>query len=221
MSKFLKIFILLTSILVSKELITIISKPIEFSTKRVQMTKEYIKRHYGKDVSNININPKIIILHWTATMGLEKSFNRFKSEKLLNDRTDISKASKLNVSAHYMVDRDGSIYKLMPDNQMARHVIGLNYSSIGIENIGGVSDNKEDLTEAQVKADIILIKYLKAKYPKIEYLLGHYEYRKMENSKLWLEVDKGYRTFKKDPGKKFMREVREGVKKLKLKKPPK
>lgn len=221
MSKFLKIFIVLTSILISKESITIIAKPIDFSDKRVQMTKEYIKNHYGKNVNNININPKIIILHWTATMGLENSFNRFKSEKLLSDRTDISKASKLNVSTHYMVDRDGSIYKLMPDNQMARHVIGLNYSSIGIENIGGVSNKKEDLTKAQVKANIVLIKYLKAKYPKIDYLLGHYEYRKMEKSKLWLEVDKGYRTFKKDPGKKFMKEVRKGVEKLKLKKPPK
>jgi len=221
MFKFFKTFILLTTILTSKELITIISKPIDFSNKRVQMTKEYIKRHYGKDVNNININPKIIILHWTATIGLEKSFNRFKSEKLLKDRTDISKASRLNVSAHYMVNRDGTIYKLMPDNQMARHVIGLNYNSIGIENIGGKSDNKEDLTKAQVKANIKLIKYLKAKYPQIEYLLGHYEYRKMEKTKLWLEVDKGYRTFKKDPGKKFMQEVRKGIQKLKLKKAPK
>jgi len=33
----------------------------------------------------------------------------------------------------------------MPDNWMGRHVIGLNYNSIGVENVGGV-DDKQDLT---------------------------------------------------------------------------
>ena len=37
---------------------------------------------------------------------------------------------------------------------MARHVIELNYSSIGIENVGGETNKKEDLTPAQVHANI-------------------------------------------------------------------
>lgn len=221
MSKLIKLLVLLSVVLFSKESITIISKPIDFGAKRVKMTRDYIKKHYGINAKTINIEPRIILLHWTAEIDLEKSFNRLKSEKLLEDRTDIAKASKLNVSAHYMVDRDGSIYKLMPDNQMARHVIGLNYSAIGIENVGGVSDKREDLTKAQVKSNIALIKYLKAKYPKIEYLIGHYEYRKMEKTPLWLEVDKGYRTFKRDPGIKFMLSVKKGVDRLNLKYAPK
>jgi len=221
MSKLIKLLVLLSVVLFSKGSITIISKPIDFGTKRVKMTRDYIKKHYGINAKTINIEPRIILLHWTAEIDLEKSFNRLKPEKLLEDRTDIAKASKLNVSAHYMVDRDGSIYKLMPDNQMARHVIGLNYSAIGIENVGGVSDKREDLTKAQVKSNIALIKYLKAKYPKIEYLIGHYEYRKMEKTPLWLEVDKGYRTFKRDPGIKFMLSVKKGVDRLNLKYAPK
>ena len=51
----------------------------------------------------------------------------------------------------------------------------------------------------------------KAKYPTITKLIGHYEYRELENSELWLEKDKGYRTQKKDPGKKFMSAVRQEV----------
>ena len=43
----------------------------------------------------------------------------------------------------------------------------------------------------------------------------------MESTSLWLEKDKGYRTVKADPGDKFMRDIRNGVKCLELKAPPK
>ena len=192
-------------------------RPIIFKQERIDMTKQYIKQHYGLLVKNIKIKPKIIVLHWTAVESLEDSYKRLKPQKLYSDRKDIIKASALNVSAHFMVDRDGRIYQLMPDNIMARHVIGLNYSSIGIENIGGQDNIKEDLTDAQVKANIDLVKYLKSKYPDIEYLIGHHEYRLMEKTPLWLEKDDGYRTQKRDPGDKFMKQVRAGVKELHLK----
>jgi len=206
--------------ILSAESLKIINKPIEFGSKRIEMTKSYIKQHYGMSVKEITIQPKIILLHWTAEISFEKSFNRLNPEKLLSDRKDIVKASALNVSSHYMVDRDGTIYRLMPDNWMARHVIGLNYSTIGIENIGGKGNKAEDLTPAQLKSNIALVHYLKNKYPKIEYLMGHYEYRQMEKTSLWLERDKGYRTVKNDPGKKFMSDVRKAVKPLGLKAPP-
>ncbi len=199
----------------------IIDKPIDFGPQRIAMTKEYIKSHYGMNVENIEITPKIIMLHWTAEMDFDKSFKRLQPEKLLSDRKDIVKASALNVSSQFMVARDGTIYRLMPENWMARHVIGLNYSSIGIENIGGKGNKLDDLTPAQRQANIDLVFYLKAKYPTIEYLVGHHEYRKMEHTSLWLEKDKGYRTIKADPGKKFMTDIRNGVKCLNLKAPPK
>ena len=185
------------------------------------MTKAYIRAHYGKKVNTIEITPKIIVLHWTAEMSLDKSFKRLQPEKLLSDRKDILKASALNVSAQFLVDRDGTIYRLMPENWMARHVIGLNYSSIGIENVGGKGNTSEDLTPAQLKSNIALIGYLKGKYPTIEYLIGHHEYTQMESTPLWLESDKGYRTVKNDPGVKFMRDVRKAVAFMHLKEAPK
>ncbi len=198
----------------------IVNKPIDFGKARVEMTKAYIRQHYGKNVKDITITPRIIVLHWTAEMSLKKSFNRLKPEKLLSDRKDIAKASALNVSAHYLVARDGTIYRLMPDNWMARHVIGLNYSAIGIENVGGKGNKAEDLTPAQLRSNIALVRYLKAKYPTIQYLIGHLEYRQMERTPLWLEKDKGYRTVKNDPGRIFMKNVRKAVKDLHLKTPP-
>ncbi|NOR54934.1 MAG: N-acetylmuramoyl-L-alanine amidase [Sulfurovum sp.] len=199
----------------------IIDKPIDFGSERIKMTKEYIKTHYGKRVSNIKITPKIIVLHWTADMSFNKSFKRLKPQKLFTDRKDIAKASLLNVSAQFLVARDGTIYRLMPENWMARHVIGLNYSSIGVENIGGKGNRKDDLTQAQRQANIDLIYYLKAKYPSIQYLIGHHEYKQMESTSLWLEKDKGYRTVKSDPGAKFMSEMHAATKRLKLKAAPK
>ena len=201
--------------------IRIVDKPIDFGKERIAMTKAYIKQHYGKRVSNIKITPKIIVLHWTAEMSFNKSFKRLQPQKLLTDRKDIAKASALNVSAQFLVARDGTIYRLMPENWMARHVIGLNYSSIGVENVGGKGNKKDDLTQAQRKANIKLIRYLKGKYPSIEYLIGHHEYRQMEKTSLWLEKDKGYRTVKSDPGKKFMSEMRAATRDLHLKTPPK
>ena len=100
---------------------------------------------------------------------------------------------------------------------MARHTIGINYSAIGIENVGGKDNKNEDLTPAQVTANAKLIQYLKTKYSKIEFLIGHYEYEKMQKTGMWLEKDKNYRTKKSDPGKKFMKAVREKVQILGLK----
>ncbi|MEA3455888.1 MAG: peptidoglycan recognition family protein [Campylobacterota bacterium] len=220
MKKIIFFFTLILMAGLNAEAIKIISKPIDFGPKRIEMTKAYIAQHYGKKVKDITIEPRIIVLHWTAEMSFDKSFHRLKPEKLLSDRKDIVKASALNVSAHYLVARDGTIYRLMPDNHMARHVIGLNYSTIGVENIGGKDNKEDDLTPAQLKSNIALVKYLKQKYPAIDYLIGHHEYRQMEKTSLWLELDKGYRTVKSDPGKRFMNDVRSAVKPLQLKAPP-
>ena len=177
----------------------IVDKPIRFGPQRIVLTQQYLKRHYGIDVKTIEIKPRMIVVHYTALPTLSASWNAFNPETLPSYRPLIGKASRLNVSAHYLVDRDGTIYRLMPDHWMARHVIGLNYCAIGIENVGS-----DDLTSAQLDADTKLIRYLRRKYPAIRYLIGHYEYRNFEGSPLWLEKDPGYRTRKSDPGRTFM-----------------
>lgn len=187
-------------------------KPIEFTQNRIALTKQYIKKSYGIDVKDINIVPKIIVIHHTASDSLKESFDRFYPEILLSDRTDIQNAGNVNVSAQFLVDFDGTIYSLMPETFMARHIIGLNLSSIGIENVGG---DKKSLTPEQLKANIELVKYLKDKYKTIEYLIGHYEYRKFEKHPLFLEKDANYRTIKHDPEQSFMEKLRANFPELK------
>lgn len=194
-------------------------RPIQFSADRVSATLQYIADHYGERPEDISIVPRMVVLHWTAIDGFEESFAAFDSEALGGSRPDLGSAAEVNVSIQFLVDRDGRIYRLMPETWMARHVIGLNTSAIGVENVGG-GDGIDNLTDAQIAANIRLVRYLVQKYPTIRYLIGHMEYRHFEGHPLWQEVDDGYRTEKTDPGDRFMSAVREGVADLGLDGPP-
>lgn len=195
----------------------IIQSPIVFDQERKELTLEYMKSHYGIQQSEPTIVPRMVVVHWTVIPSYEKTFEVFDKSLLPSHRTAIAGASPLNVSSQYIIDRDGSIYQLLPDTIMARHVIGLNHCAIGIENIGGP---KQPLTKAQLKANAKLIKKLKKKYP-IDYVIGHYEYTLFESTDLWKEKDQGYRTQKSDPGEAFMRDLRAKLKGLDLKPLPK
>lgn len=196
---------------------TIVEKPVLFDEERIALTREYLLDRYGLVSDSAEISPKMIVLHWTAISTFEKSFDVFYKSKLPSWREQIQTASSLNVSSHFLVDRDGSIYRLMPETLMARHVIGLNHIAIGIENVGGLDDKK--LTRAQRKSNIWLVKYLKSKYD-IEYLIGHYEYTNFVGHPYWLERDDSYRTEKTDPGIRFLRKVKKATKKLSFKPTP-
>lgn len=185
--------------------ISIIQKPIVFNTQRIALTEDYRLHHYGIQSKSITISPKMIVLHWTATANLVDAFNDFYFPVVIK-RPELMGFSSLNVSAHYLVDRDGKIYQLMLDNMMARHTIGLNNISIGIENVGGTKETP--LTSEQINANVCLILFLKKKYPTIHYLIGHYEYLKFKNTPLWEDKFPGYITQKEDPGPAFMKAVR-------------
>lgn len=205
------LFIFFT-LLLSAHALETIQKPISFSEHRQQLTLNYIHEHYGLAPKDITITPRVIVIHFTAIPTLQGSFEAFNSEELPSSRTDISgNNASVNVSVPYLIDRDGTIYQLMPDNWMGRHVIGLNYSSIGIENVGRLGT----LTAEQLEANIALIAYLQKKYESIDYLIGHSDYRCFEETPLWLERDKNYRTEKDDPGEVFMNKLHLAIPTLK------
>ena len=186
--------------------VKIVDKPIVFDEQRTELSVDYLKTRYNLEKSDPTIEPQMIVVHWTAIPSLEESFEAFEDPLLPNTRPDITAAGALNVSAHFLVDQDGTVYRLMPETTMARHVIGLNHCALGIENVGGTADTP--LTRKQLKSNIKLVKYLKEKYPGIEYLIGHLEYTRFEGHPLWLEVDDGYRTEKTDPGVEFIDKIR-------------
>lgn len=196
--------------------IQIIQKPIQYGEKRKALSLEYLKVRHGLDQKEPNIVPRMIVLHYTAGGTAKSNINYFNNEEIENARTLNKNQSKLNVSSHFIVDRDGTIYQLMDETMFARHTIGLNYMAIGVENIGS---KQNPLTQAQVEANIKLVRYLCEKFD-IEYLIGHSEYTVFRNSKVWKESNPNYFTYKDDPGKSFMEKVRAGVQDLNLKEKP-
>lgn len=56
---------------------TIIQKPIQFDKKRIALTREYQLTHYGIDSESIEIEPKMIVLHWTCIPSLDTTFRIF------------------------------------------------------------------------------------------------------------------------------------------------
>ncbi|OPX90210.1 MAG: N-acetylmuramoyl-L-alanine amidase [Pelotomaculum sp. PtaB.Bin104] len=183
----------------------IVYKPVLITEYRKQLAREYANMHYGEYIDTIK--PQTIIIHWTASDNMQGTYSYFYREEATVDR----EYGRLNLTSHFLVDRDGTIYQLTPETFLNRHAIGLNWCSIGIENVGGVN-GKQDLTEAQLKANIQLVKYLKDKYPSITYLLGHYQQDHAKKVGLWKEKVSSYYTGKPDPVRIFMQGLIDGTK---------
>ncbi len=171
---------------------------------RDELIDEYTLKHYGKLCREIV--PQAVVVHWTAFGTLESVHKFFYAEEMPDDE------GRLNVASQFIVDRDGTIWRLMPETKFARHAIGYNHCAIGIENVGGY-DGREDLTVAQLVANVKLIRYLHAKYPTIEYVFGHYQQDAARASGLYLELVPDYYAIKPDPGKIFMGALRAALEK--------
>lgn len=172
---------------------------ISWTAHRDELIDEYTLRHYGKIYRKII--PQAVVVHWTAFGTQESVWRYFYAEEMPDDE------GRLNVASQFIVDRDGTIWRLMPETKFARHAIGYNHCAIGIENVGGY-DGREDLTEEQLAANVRLIKYLHEKYPTIKYVFGHYQQDAALASGLFIENIPDYYAKKPDPGPIFMRGLR-------------
>ena len=182
--------------------VEIIDKPIKWTANRERLIREYTLEHYGFEATEIE--PRAVVVHWTAFGSCDSTYRYFYAEAF-DSGID---AGTLNVASHFLVDRDGTIYRLTSETALNRHAIGYNWCAIGIENVGGV-DGAEDLTVAQLQANVELIKYLHEKYPTIEYVFGHYQQVEAKKSGLFIELVPDYFAGKPDPGKIFMRHLRD------------
>lgn len=193
--------------------VKIVRKLISYTAERRKLSLEYLEKRHGLLQSSPVIKPAIIVLHYTAGGTVNSVYNYFNQLYIEGKRKVNQVQSSLNVSAHFLVDRDGTIYQLIEDTLFSRHTIGLNYCAIGVENIGS---NDQPLTPAQVIANAGLIRLLAKKFP-IKYVIGHSEYGVFRKSALWKEKDPAYFTQKQDPGVSFMQGVRKQIQDLGLK----
>ncbi|HBI17323.1 MAG TPA: hypothetical protein DDY52_04235 [Candidatus Moranbacteria bacterium] len=119
--------------------------------------------------SSKNRNIDTIILH--------SSYNVLGGDEYDLDKI-ILEYKQYGVAPHYVIDREGEIFRLVKDANIAYHAgeskvpdgrTGVNNFSIGIE---VVNSEKDNFTSKQYTAINELIAFLKDKY-KIKYVLGH------------------------------------------------
>jgi N-acetylmuramoyl-L-alanine amidase len=195
-------------------------KPIEFEALRIKLTQEYIKQHYGISLKGADFPPgmlNMLIVHRSKTGDLATFFDSVRKSILPGTQEfEDDENADLNWSTHYVIDRDGSIYSLMKDFQIARHSVGFDRHAIGITVVGTTSD---ELLDRQVVGTAMLVRYLKGKYAGLTWLVSDGEAGRLQGSSLWEERLPSSIEPARDPGAPFMAKLRGFLGDLALKDP--
>ena len=145
----------------------VVLKLIPFGAKRRAETVAYAKRHYGIDTWRLD-HPHVIVEHYTASNSFTSTYSAFAS-----DAPDLGELP--GVCAHFVIDRDGTIYQLVRLNTMCRHTVGLNWTAFGIEHVG-TSDRQILDDSAQLSASLSLTLWLMSTYHlQLRNVIGHNE----------------------------------------------
>jgi N-acetylmuramoyl-L-alanine amidase len=147
----------------------VVSKPIPFGERRKQEMRAYARRHYGIDDYRLR-RPRVIVEHYTASNSFSSAWNTFAA-----DTPDVELHELPGVCAHYVIDRDGTVYRLVSTRIMCRHTVGLNWTAIGIEHVG-TSDGQVMGNRPQLRASLRLTRGLQGRYGiRTQDVIGHNE----------------------------------------------
>lgn len=143
--------------------------PIPYGAARKREMAAYSLRHYGED-SFVLRDPKVIVEHYTETTSAQAAYNTFAP-----DIPDSEFHELPNTCAHFLVERNGTIDQLVPLTLRCRHTVGLNWTAIGIENIG-FSDREIIENRVQMAASLRLTRWLRCTYGiTLNDVIGHNE----------------------------------------------
>jgi N-acetylmuramoyl-L-alanine amidase len=147
----------------------IVADPIPFSPRRKAEMRAYAQRHYGLDTYRL-IDPHVIVIHFTDTPDFRSTYNTFAP-----DAPDIELHELPGTCAHFVIDRDGTIYQLVPIENMCRHTVGLNWTAIGIEQVG-FSDVEVMGDAREFGASLALARWLRCRFHiAVSNVIGHNE----------------------------------------------
>ena len=147
----------------------VISRPIPFPDRRKEEMRAYARRHYGIDDHRL-LRPRVIVQHYTVSDTFRSVFETFA-----RDEPDVELHELPGVCAHFVIDRDGSVYRLVSTNTMCRHTVGLNWTAIGIEHVGR-SDGQVMGNARQLRASLRLTRMLQGRHGiRTRDVIGHNE----------------------------------------------
>ncbi len=149
----------------------VVRRPIPFDARRKADMRAYARRHYGIDDHRLR-DPRVIVQHYTVTDTFQPVYDTFAP-----NRPDQELGELPGVCAHYVIDRDGTIYQLVSTGIMCRHTVGLNWTSIGIEHVGR-SDAEVLGNPRQMAASLRLTRMLQGRHAiGTRNVIGHNENR--------------------------------------------
>lgn len=106
-----------------------------------------------------------IVIHITGGTNVSSAISTFNTKK-----------NPKQTSAHYVIDRDGTVYQMVKEKDRAHHAgQSANKRSIGIEH---AANNQNEPTNEQYWASAFLVRYLTNKYNiqiNRDHILGHQE----------------------------------------------
>ena len=142
---------------------------IPFGARRKREMAEYSLRHYG-EYTYLLRDPKVIVEHYTETATAGEAYNTFAP-----DVPDSELHELPGTCAHFLVEPNGRIDQLVPLYLRCRHTVGLNWTAIGIENVG-FSDQQILADRAQIHASLALTRWLRCRYGiSVRNVIGHNE----------------------------------------------
>jgi hypothetical protein len=107
-------------------------KPIQFDEQRIALTREYQRTHYGIQSESIEIEPKMIILHWTVLPSFELTYKIFNSPTLPENSPRRGELpGDLNVSIHFVVEKGLRVLLLSHKQRERLHEVGLKQLCLG------------------------------------------------------------------------------------------
>jgi N-acetylmuramoyl-L-alanine amidase len=140
------------------------------SVRRGQMAA-YSQRHYG--TRTWLLRPRVIVLHYTVG-------STYRSARAVFASNSPNLGELPGVAAHFVIDKDGTIYQLVPLYARVRHAIGLNHRALAIEMVqeGGSGPHWADAQilarKPQMRSALRLVRYLRARYGiRLRNVIGH------------------------------------------------
>lgn len=124
-----------------------------------QEYREYFQRHYRDP--RVRFRPTMIVMHYTVTDDAEAVWEGFAR----GGRMDAGDYGMIfgHVSVQLMVDKDGTVYQLLPLDWRCTGAYGVNHVALSIEMIAA---NEKDLLSRprQVWSSICLVRYLMRRF---------------------------------------------------------
>jgi N-acetyl-anhydromuramyl-L-alanine amidase AmpD len=138
--------------------VRIVPALIPYPATRQQEMAAYSLRHYG--TASWQLTPTMIVLHYTAGGTWTGARATFAADT-------VNMGELPGTCSHYLVDKDGTVYQLVPTSMRCRHTVGLNDQAIGVEMVqeGSPSADRQILDRAaQVGAALALVRRLQAQF---------------------------------------------------------